>query len=57
MREFHTIHVPHFQHFSPRKVLVSTREKLSEHGIEITMVLTVLFGLLMLLAFWTVVAR
>ena len=56
MRGFHTIHVPHLQHFSARNALVSTCEKVSDHGIEITMVLTVLFGVLMLWAFWTVLA-
>ena len=57
MRGFHTIHVPHFQHFSARNVLVSAREKLSDHSIEITLALTILFGVLMLLTFWSVVAR
>jgi len=57
MRGFHTIHVPHFQHFSARNALVSAREKLSDHSIEVTMALTALFGVLMLLTFWTVVAR
>jgi len=57
MRGFHTIHLPHFQHFSARSALVSAREKLSDHSIEITMALTILFGVLMLLTFWTVVAR
>jgi hypothetical protein len=57
MRGFHTIHVPHFQHFSARNALVSVREKLSDHSIEVTLALTALFGVLMLLTFWTVVAR
>ena len=57
MRGFHTIHVPHFQDFSARNALVSAREKLSDHSIEITMALTILFGVLMLLTFWAVVAR
>jgi len=57
MRVFHTIHVPHFQHFSARNALVSAREKLSDHSIEIMIALTVLFGVLMLLTLWTVVAR
>ena len=57
MRGLHTIHVPHFQHFSARNALVSAREKLSDHSIEITLALTILFGVFMLLTFWTVVAR
>jgi len=57
MRAFHTIHLPHFQHFPVRSALVSAREKLSDYSIEITMALTILFGLLMLLTFWAVVAR
>ena len=57
MRGFHTIHLPHFQNFSARSALVSTYEKLSDHSIEITMALTFLFGALMLLTFWAVVAR
>ena len=57
MRGLHTIHLPHFQHFSARSALVSARERLSDYSIEITMALTILFGVLMLLTFWTVVAR
>ena len=57
MRGFHTIHIPHFQHFSARGAFVSAREKLSDYSIEITLALTVLFGVLMLLTFWAVVAR
>ena len=57
MRGFNTIHLPHFQHFSARSAFVSTREKLSDYSIEITLALTVLFGVLMLLTFWAVVAR
>ena len=57
MRGFHTIHVPHFQHFSAHSALVSAREKLSAHSIEIGIALTILFGVLMLLSFWAVVAR
>jgi len=57
MRGFHTIHLPHFQHFSARSALVSAHEKLSDYSIEITMALTILFGVLMLLTFWAVVAR
>ena len=57
MRGLHTIHLPHFQHFSARSALVSAREKLSDYSIEITLALTVLFGVLMLLTFWAVVAR
>ena len=58
MRGFHTIHFPHFQHFSARNALVSAHEKLSDYRIEITgLALMVLFGVLMLLSFWAVVAR
>lgn len=57
MRGFHTIHLPHFQHFPAHSALVSAREKLSDYSIEITMALTILFGVLMLLTFWAVVAR
>jgi hypothetical protein len=57
MQRFHSIHVPHFQHFSARTALVSARQMLSDHSIEITMALTILFGVLILLAFWVVVAR
>ena len=57
MRGFHTIHVPHFQHFSARSALDSAREKLSDHSIEITMALAILFGVLIVLTFWAVVAR
>ena len=57
MRGFHTIHLPHFQHFSARSALVSAREKLTDYSIEISMALTILFGVLMLLTFWAVLAR
>ena len=57
MRGFYTIPLPHFRHFSARSALVSARERLSDYSIEITLALTVLFGVLMLLTFWAVVAR
>jgi hypothetical protein len=57
MRGFHTIHIPHFQNCSARSALVSACEKLIDHGIEVTMALTFLFGVLMLLTFWALVAR
>lgn len=57
MRGFHTIHFPHFQHFSARSALVSVHEKLSAHSTEIGIALTILFGVLMVLTFWAVVAR
>ena len=57
MRGFHTIHLPHFQHFSAHSALVSAREKLSDHSIEITMALVILFGVLIISTFWAVVAR
>jgi hypothetical protein len=57
MQRFHSIHVPHFRNFSARSALVSARDKLNVHGIEITMTLAILFGLLMLWTFWFVVAH
>lgn len=57
MRGFHTVHLPHFQNFPARNALVSACEKLMDHSIEITMALTFVFGVLMLLTFWVVVAR
>ena len=57
MRGFHTIHLPHFQHFSAHSALVSVHEKLRDHIFEIAMALMILFGVLMALTFWAVVAR
>ena len=57
MQRFHSIHVPHFRHFSARSALVSARDQLNAHGIEITMTLAILFGLFMLWTFWSVVAH
>ena len=57
MRGFHTIHLAYFQHFSARSVFLSAQEKLSNHSIEIIAALTVLFGVLMVLTFWAVLAR
>ena len=57
MQRFHSIHFPHFPHFFARGTLVSAREKLIDHSIEIAMALTIVFGVLMMLAFWAVVAR
>ena len=57
MQRFHSIHVPHFQHFSARSALVSARDQLNAHGNEITMTLAILFGLFLLWTFWFVVAR
>ena len=57
MRHLNSIHIPHFQHFSARSAFVSARDKFSEHSIEITMTLVILFGLLIALTFWAVVAR
>jgi hypothetical protein len=57
MQRFHSIHVPGFQHFSARSALVSARDQLNAHGIEITMTLAILFGLFMLWTFWSVVAH
>jgi hypothetical protein len=57
MQRFHSIHVPHFQHFSARSALLSARDQLSAHCFEITMTLVVLFGLVMLATFWVVVER
>ena len=55
MRGFHTIHLPHFQHFSTHSAFVSCREKLSAHSIEIIMALAILCGVLIVLTFWAVV--
>ena len=57
MRNFHSIPVPHFPHFSARSALVSARDLLSTHSIEIAMTFAILFGILILLGFWAVVAR
>jgi len=57
MRHVNSIHIPHFQHFSARSAFVSARDKFSEHSIEITMTLAILFGLFIALTFWAVVAR
>lgn len=57
MRSLYSIHVPHFQHFSARSAVLSARDKLSAHSIEITMTFAILFGVLILLSFWALVAR
>jgi len=57
MRGLYSIHVPHFQHFSARGALVSARDKLSAHSIEIAMTFAILFGVLLLFSFWAVIAR
>jgi hypothetical protein len=57
MRSFHAIHLPHFQHFSAHNALVSAREKLMDHSMEIAMAVTMLIGVLMVLTFWAVVAH
>ena len=57
MRGFHTIHLPHFQNCSAGSALVSAYDKLIDHSTDITMALTFLFGVLMLLTSWVVVAR
>jgi hypothetical protein len=57
MQRFHSIHIPHFQHFSARSVLVSARDQLHAHGIETMMTLAMLFGLFLLWIFWFVVAH
>ena len=57
MQRFHSIHVPHFQHLSARSALVSARDQLKAHSIEITMALAILLGFLVLWAFWSVVAQ
>jgi len=57
MRGFRTSHLPHFPHFSTHSALVSAREKLSDHSTEITMAIAILFGVLIVLTFWAVVAR
>jgi hypothetical protein len=57
IRGFNAIRVPHFQHFSVHSALVSARDKLGAHSIEITITLVTLVGLLIAFTFWTVVAR
>jgi hypothetical protein len=57
MLHFDSIHVPHFQHFSARRALVSARDQLSAHKTEITMTVAILCGLLIAWTFWVVVAR
>ncbi len=57
MKGFRTIHLPHFQNLSMHSALLSAREKLADHNIEITITLTVLVGVFMLLTFWAVLAR
>jgi len=53
----HSIAVPHLPHFSARSALVSARDSLNAHSIEIAMTFAILFGVLILLGFWAVVAR
>jgi len=57
MRRLSPIHVPHFQHFSVHSALVSARDKLSAHSVEITITLVTVVGLLIALTFWAGVAR
>ena len=57
MRGLNQIHIPHFQHFSVHSALVSVRDKLDAHSIEMTITLLTLVGLLIALTFWAVVAR
>ena len=57
MRGLNPIHVPHFQHFSVHSALVSARDKLDAHSIEITITLVTLVGLLIALTFFAVVAH
>jgi hypothetical protein len=52
-----SIHVPHLQHFSPRRALVSLRDQLSANYGVVTVTLAILAGLLIALTFWAVVAR
>ena len=56
MPHLSSIHVPHLQHFSIRRALVSARDTLSAHSIEIIAAFAILFGVLILLSFWAVVA-
>jgi len=56
MPHFSSIHVPHFQHFSVRTVLLSARDQLSEHEIDILMAVAILCALLIAWTFWAVVA-
>jgi len=57
MRNFHSIPILHVPHFPVRNALVSARDTLNVHGIEIAMIFAILFGVLILLGFWAVVAR
>jgi hypothetical protein len=57
MRRLSPIHVPHFQHFSVHSALVSARDNLSAHSVEITITLVTVVGLLIALTFWASVAR
>ena len=57
MRHLSPIHIPHFQHFSVHSALVSARDKLSAHSIEITITLVTVVALLIALTFWAVVAH
>jgi hypothetical protein len=57
MRNFHSIPVPHVPHFPVRSALVWARDSLNVHGIEIAVRFAILFGVLILLGFWAVVAR
>jgi hypothetical protein len=45
MRNFNSIDVPHFPHLSARSALISARDSLSNHSIEIAMTFAILFGL------------
>jgi hypothetical protein len=57
MRVFKSIHVPHFQHFSPHSALISFRDQLAANYGVVMVTLTILVGLLIALTFWAVVAR
>ena len=53
MSYFHSIHIPHFQHFSIRRALLS----IGDHETEILMTIAIICGFLIAWTFWAVVAR
>ena len=57
MKTLHTIHLPHFPYASMRHAVSSALDKLSDNSLAITLAFTIVFGALMILTFWAVVAR
>ena len=52
MRLFNSIHVPHFQHFSPRSAIVWVRAQLSANYGMVMITLAILVGLAIALVYW-----